>query len=107
MGGRNAPRHQTEAIHKCSRRNDHTAKQESQSTADSPLRHCNDAEHKSCEEERPIENKRPQRVNHEKYANAKADPPSDNGALLYVRLQFVHHSPPVFVDESLSVPHIT
>src|SRR5260370_29493001 len=103
----NAPSHQTEAIHKCSRRNDHTAKQESMSTADSQLRHCNEAEHKSREEERPVENKCPQRVNHEKYANAKADPPSDDCALLYVRLQFLHDCPPVFVDERLGALILT
>ena len=45
-------------------------------------------------------------MNHEKYANAKADPPSDDGALLYVRLQFLHDCAPVFVDERLGVPHI-
>jgi hypothetical protein len=71
------------------------------------LRHCNDAEHKSREEERPVENKCPQRVNHEKYANAKADPPSDDGALLYVRLQFLHDCAPVFVDERLGALILT
>ena len=40
-------------------------------------------------------------MNHEKYANAKADPPSDDGASLYVRLQFLHDCAPVFVDERL------
>jgi hypothetical protein len=30
-------------------------------------------------------------VNHEKYPNAKADPPSNDSSLLYVGLQFRHN----------------